>query len=82
MCRSISRFILTSAGLLACFWGVWFSGRCGMAELLSYYGSVSTSLPAVDKAVALTPDNPLVHRDRALVLLQSGLADEKIYERI
>lgn len=72
MCRSISRFILTSAGLLACFWSVWFSGRCGMAELLSYYGSVSTSLPAVDKAVALTPDNPLVHRDRALVLLQSG----------
>jgi len=58
-------------GLLAaalCLFLIQATARVGFSRLLSRYAAVSTSLPAADEAVRLSPSDPDAHRVRAAIL--------------
>jgi len=55
-------------GLLACFWGMWSSGREGLSQLLAGYSLMTDRLEDADRAVKLNPTIPEAHYVRASLL--------------
>ncbi len=78
--RRKASLALALFGVLACFWGMWKSGREGLAFVFSSYGSMTNQLDAADKAVRLSPALPDAHYIRAGLLADKGELAEAIKE--
>jgi hypothetical protein len=74
------RYIIATAGLLLCFWGIWVAGSAGLTRLLSRSARATHLLAPVDRAVRLSASDPDAHFSRALVLLDLGRASESVAE--
>jgi hypothetical protein len=74
---------ITVVGLLACFWGMWNSGREGLSQLLATYSSIINRPDVAEQAVGLGPATPETHYALASLLLNQGELAEALpeYER-
>lgn len=64
----VARSAALVLGLLACFWGMWSSGREGLSQLLAGYSLMTDRLEDADRAVKLNPTIPEAHYVRASLL--------------
>lgn len=76
----ISRALAVLLGLVLCLWGIWQSGRIGLARVFSQYGLLSGQVAATDKAVALASLDAEAHYARAETLERSGDSAEAATE--
>jgi hypothetical protein len=67
-------------GVLLCLLGIWRAGATGLSRLYSEYALATSSLPATEGAVLLTPSDPEAHYARGLVLQDKGDSVEAIRE--
>jgi O-antigen ligase len=81
--RRIRRLIAVLVCLTACILGIWTVARIGLSRLHSDSAAEDRLLASADKAVRLTPSDPVAHFVRAGVLFEDeqfkGALDE--YER-
>jgi tetratricopeptide (TPR) repeat protein len=77
------RLIVVILSLLACLYGVWYSGREGVSQLLASYGAAAQRLDAADWAVRFGASVPEAHSVRAGLLFDAGARVEALeeYER-
>jgi Tfp pilus assembly protein PilF len=78
--RGVARSGVAVLGLLACFWGMWSSGREGLSQMLAGYGLLTNRLDAAQEAVALGPATPEAHYARASLLFDQGELAEAVQE--
>ncbi len=62
-----TRFVIAAVGLLACFWGMWTSGRAGFSREEASHARNSRSLNDAQEAVRLGPGDPKAFEVRAEV---------------
>lgn len=69
---NLLRLPILVLGLAACFYGIWSSGREGVAQLLAGYGLMTGRLEETEQAVRLNPSLPESHYVRASLLSGRG----------
>jgi Tfp pilus assembly protein PilF len=79
----LARPAILVLGVLACFWGMWNSGREGLSQLLAGYSLLTDRLEEADRAVNLNPGIPEAHYVRGSLLADRDELTEAIkeYER-
>lgn len=75
-----ARLAILVIGLLACFWGMWNSGREGLAQLFAGYGLMTDRLEEAERAVRLGPAIPEAHYVRASLLKNRDELAEAVKE--
>ena len=82
--RSRARLALHCAvsliGIFACCVGIWTAGRIGYARLVGTYALLANNIVAADKAVAVAPLDPQLHRIRAALLYEQKQFPESARE--
>lgn len=78
-----ARLVILVLGLLACFWGMWTSGREGLSQLFAGHSLMTERLEEADRAVKLNPTIPEAHYVRASLLYKRDELVEavKAFER-
>jgi Flp pilus assembly protein TadD len=75
-----ARAVVAFVVLAACLYGIWASGRAGIARLLVAYGTGVKQYDVIDEAAGLSPSDPDVHYARALALANQGRFNEVVEE--
>jgi hypothetical protein len=74
------RLMVSSIGILTCFFIIWVTAQAGFSRLLAKYAILNSSIDAADKIVALAPSDPESHRVRAAVLYRFKRAPDAARE--
>jgi len=74
----ITRLLITSLAIVACVFGIWFTGRAALAQLLVRAATAFRSPPLANEAVRFNQRDAEAHYARAALMRASGAAPESV----